>query len=76
LMNRTGEVIACSINRDYGYRYTVRIAYQEKWQDVACDEIQLLPASERFDQILTRRTTPGGSSDGSRSDTTDAHIGQ
>jgi hypothetical protein len=75
-MNRIGEVIACSINRDYGYRYTVRIAYQEKWQDVECDEAQLLSASERFDCLLTRRTIPGGSSDDFLSDTTDARTGQ
>jgi hypothetical protein len=75
-MNRIGEVIACSVHRDYGYYYTVRIAYQEKWQDVECDEEHLLSAAERLDQLLTRRATSGSNPDGCLSDTTDEHTGQ
>jgi hypothetical protein len=75
-MNRVGEVVACSFSRDYGYRYTVRILYREKWQDVECDEEQLLPASERLGQLLTRHTASGSNPDGCLSGTTDAHTGQ
>jgi hypothetical protein len=76
LMNRVGEVIGCSVSRNYGYRYTVRIAYREKWQDVECDEAQLILASERLDRLLTRRIISGSSPDGSLSDTTGMRTGQ
>jgi hypothetical protein len=75
-MNRIGEVVSCSFNRDYGYRYTVRIAYQGKWEDKECDEDKLLAASERLSSLLMRGATSGGRSGGSPSDTTDARTGQ
>jgi hypothetical protein len=75
-MNRVGEVVACSFSRDYGYRYTVRIAYQRHWQDNECDEEHLLLASERLDLLRTRSAIPDGSPDGSLSDTRDTHTGQ
>jgi hypothetical protein len=75
-MERAGEVIECLFNRDYGYRYTVRIEYQEKWQDEVCDEARLCSVSERLNFLLTRGINPGESSGGSLSDTTDARTGQ
>jgi hypothetical protein len=75
-MNRIGEVVACSFSRDYGYRYTVRIAYQGQWEDVECEEEQLVLAVERISCLLERRVTPGGNSGDYRPDTTDAHTGQ
>jgi hypothetical protein len=75
-MNRVGEVIECSFSRDHGHRYTVRIAYREKWQDETCDEAHLCLASERIDCLLTRRISPGENPDDSLSGMTDAHTGQ
>jgi hypothetical protein len=75
-MNRIGEVVECSFSRDYGYRYTVRIAYQGQWQDETCDEAQLLLASERIDLLFTRRITPDGSPCDYLPDMTDARTGQ
>jgi hypothetical protein len=75
-MNRVGEVVACSFSRDHGYRYTVRIAYQGKWEDQECDEAHLLPASEHLDSLLTRYPVTGHSCGDRLSDTTCAHTGQ
>jgi hypothetical protein len=75
-MNRIGEVISCSFDRNYGYRYIVRIAYRAQWRDEECIEGMLTLASEHIAGLLDRGISPGNSPDGSLSEATDARTGQ